>query len=425
VLGVSRRYASDPFAFLRACERSYGRLAQFDLGPVETYLALAPSVVETVLVSRADDFRKPDLGGADVDALFGDGLLTSDGDTWRENRRRAAPAFAADRLRGLTDRIAAHAERTVEGWSPGQVVDLEAELTRLTLSVICDLMFGVDLPDERIETVREALVPVGRRFELDPVRLALPDWVPTPGDREFAAAVADLEEVVAEIVDRRRADSGGTDLLSILLSARADGDVDRERVRDEVMTTLLAGHDTTALALAYTFYCLSTAPDRERRVREELAAVDGRVGADDVDGLDNTRRVLRESMRLYPPVWVLFRQAERPVELAGYRVPADATVMLSQWATHRSPRYWTDPETFDPDRWRRDRDRPRFAYFPFGGGPRSCVGEHLARLEATVILATVLREYRLVHDGPAPERQATLTMRPAEGLEMQVQAVEN
>ncbi|MFC4551281.1 MULTISPECIES: cytochrome P450 [Halorussus] len=430
LFGSSRRYARDPFRFLSACEQAYGDVVRFDLGPLDTYLLTDPADVERVLVSEAEKFRKPDFQDDALGDLLGKGLLLSEGQTWRDQRELANPAFRASRLTGFADDIVAHSDDLLAGWSDGAEVDVELDMTQVTLAVIVDLMLGTDLDDRRVRTIREALEPLGARFEPDPVRFAAPQWLPMPGDGEYADAVETMEGVIDDIVAERRGthgdattDEGPDDLLSILLRAQDRGEQSDRMIRDEVMTMLLAGHDTTALTLTYAWYLLSQHPEVERRVHEEVDAV---LGDDpptmaDVGNLDLVGRVVDESMRLYPPVYTMFREPKGPVELGGYRIPEDAAVMLSQWAIHRSERYWDAPDEFDPDRWSREVDRPRFAYFPFGGGPRHCIGKHLATLEAKLILARTAQRYRLEYARERdPELRPTLTMHPRDGMPMRV-----
>jgi cytochrome P450 len=430
LFGSSRRYARDPFTFLSACERAYGDVVQFDLGPMNTYLLTDPADIERVLVSEADRYAKPEFQGDALGELLGKGLLLSEGQTWREQRRLASPAFEMGRLVDFADDIVAHNDDLLATWTDGDEVDVERAMTEVTLAVIVDLMLGTDLSDERVRTIREALEPMGARFEPDPIRFAAPEWLPMPGDGEYDRALDTMETVIEDIVRERRgtagdpdADDGPQDLLSILLRAQRRGEQTERQIRDEVMTILLAGHDTTALTLTYTWYLLSQHPEAERRLHEELDEVvgDDRPTMADVANLDYAESVIDEAMRLYPPVYTMFREPTEPVELGGYRIPEDAAIMLSQWAMHRSERYWDRPERFEPERWGRDADRPNFAYFPFGGGPRHCIGKHLAKLEAKLILARTAGNYTLEYtrDGE-PELWPTLTMHPRNGMPMRV-----
>jgi len=432
LFGSGRRYADDPFSFISALEDSYGDVAAFEMGPMETYLVADPDEIERILVSEADIFRKPDFQGDALGDLLGDGLLLSEGDTWKKQRDLASPAFSMTRLLGATDRITGHAEAMIDRWEPGETVDAESQMARVTLTVILDLMMGVDLPADRIDTVEGQLEPLGRQFEPDPLRFAMPDWVPMPGDAEFEAAVDTLDSVVDDIIERRRgsegtaeADDAPMDLLSVLLRAQGRGEQSVEQMRDEMMTMLLAGHDTTALTLTYTLFLLSEHPDAEQRVLAEIDDVvgDEQPSAEHVREFEYVEWVINEAMRLYPPVFTLFRTPTEPVELGGYQVPDDAAVMVSQWALHRSERFWDQPAEFDPERFRPERanDRPRFAFFPFGGGPRHCIGKHLAMLEAQLILATVLQEYRLDYEGETPlGLLPSLTMHPEQEMQMRV-----
>ena len=427
VFGASRRYAADPLGFLEDVERAYNGIAAFDMGPMETYMITDPEGIERVLVGDPETFPKPDFQADTLGELLGDGLLLSEGDTWETQRKLASPAFSMARLAGFDERIAGHAERLVSRWDDGDTLDIEVEMTDVTIDVITDLMLGTALEDRQRERLRENLDPIGEQFEPDPIRFALPSWVPMPGDREYDAAVAAVDGIVDEIIAERRGtegDAGGPmDLLSVLLRAQNAGEQSDEQLRDEVVTTLLAGHDTTALALTYTWYLLSEHPAARARVEAEADAVDGTPTMDDLEAFEYIGWVIKEAMRLYPPVYALFRDTACDVELLGYEIPAGSTILLPQWAVHRSPTYWDDPEAFRPERWRPKRrgDRPRFAYFPFGGGPRHCIGKHLAELEAKLIVAVVAKRFELSHAGTGPgDLQPSLTLHPRNGMEMTV-----
>lgn len=436
LLGNTPDYAADPFAFLTAVGEAYGDVARFDLGPLETYMLANPDDVEGVLVRDAPKYRKPEFTGEAMGDLLGDGLLLAEGERWERQRELARPAFNMSRVIGLDETMVEHAERTIDDWADGEVRDVEGEMARLTVRIIVDAMFGTEIEDDVVRTVQENLEPLGRRFEPEPRRVLVPDWAPTRENREYQAAIAELESVVDDLLERRLGtqygNAGGDggppdDLLSILLRARDRGEQTDEQLRDELVTMLLAGHDTTALALTYTWYLLGEHPDVEERVHAELDETLG-AGAPTaayVRELEYLDRVLSESLRLYPPVYAMFREPKVDVRLGGYRIPADSAVMLPQWVIHRSDRWYDDPLAFDPDRWQSPRSdaRPRFAYFPFGGGPRACIGRQFSLLEAKLILATVARRFRLrrVDDGPLRLR-GSLTMHPRDGMEMELQA---
>jgi len=432
LFGSSRTYADDPFRFIHALEDAYGPVAQFQMGPMETVMLTDPPAIEQVLVSEADRFRKPDFQDDALGDLLGDGLLLSEGETWQRQRELANPAFRMSRIAGFDDRIVGHAEDMLADWSEGETVDAERAMTRVTLNVILDLMMGVELPEERIDTIETQLEPLGRRFEPDPIRFAMPDFVPMPDDEEFESSVATLEGVIDDIIGMRRGsfdtdgDAGAPmDFLSLLMRARGRGEQSDAQIRDEMMTMLLAGHDTTALTLTYAWFLLSEHPEARQRVEAEIDDV---VGDDDpsmdhVCEFDYLEWVINESMRLYPPVFTIFRTPTEDVELAGYEVPAETTIMLPQYGVHRSERLYENPEEFDPERWRPERreQRHRFAFFPFGGGPRHCIGKHLALLEAKLIMARTASDYRLDFEGETPlTLQPSLTMHPQQEMTMTV-----
>jgi cytochrome P450 len=443
LFGNSRQYAKDPFEFMDAVADAYRNedLVHLELGPMETYMLQHPALIQQVLVDEPEKFVKPDLDAA-IDDLLGDGLLLGDGDQWRKQRSIANPAFHARRVATLADTMATHAQDMVDGWSVGDEIDVEVEMARVTVRIIIEAMLGVEPTDEQVRTIQENLEPLGARFEPDPRRFLLPDWVPTAENRAFDAAVDTMESVIDDLVDQRRgtqydpgADPGDPDgdepmdFLSLLLRAQDRGEETDRELRDEMMTMLLAGHDTTALTLTYTLYLLSQHPDAEAGVHAELADVTGGKppAGGDVRQLEYLDRVIDESMRLYPPVYTVFREPLTDVRLGDYRIPEGGTVMLPQWVVHRSPRFWEDPLEFDPDRFtpERSRGRHRFAHFPFGGGPRMCIGKQFSLLEAKLILGTVASQYRLEYARDEPfDLRGSLTMHPQQPMRMRVRPLE-
>ncbi|ELZ95246.1 cytochrome P450 [Haloferax mucosum ATCC BAA-1512] len=446
LFGASRQYARDPFSFLTAVADAYGDVIHFDLGPLDTYMLTNPDDIETVLVSEASKFRKPQFQDRAIGELLGDGLLMSEGSTWKRQRQLAQPAFDMRRISTMAGMMTDRTESMLSTWTDGDVIDVQLEMARLTVEIIVDAMFGTDLDDERIRQVQENLEPLGARFEPDPVRFLTPDWAPTRENREYKQALSVLEDLIWDIVEERRGTEFGRqpassvaaddsvegepmDLLSILLRAYDAGEQTETNLRDELMTMLLAGHDTTALTLTYAWYLLSQHPDVAAKLHRELDDVlGGRTPTfEDVRQLEYTERVLNEAMRLYPPVYVMFREPKVDVRLGGYRIPDGSAIMLPQWVVHRSERWWDNPLEFDPDRWapERTRDRPRFAYFPFGGGPRHCIGKHLSMLEGRLILGTVAQQYELdyIRDEPFSLR-GSLTMHPQEPMGMRLHARE-
>jgi cytochrome P450 len=441
ILGNTSQYARDPFSFLTAVGDAYGDMASFELGPIDVYMLANPDDIRSVLVGDHEKYRKPEFQDDAMGDLLGEGLLLSEGEAWERQRNLAQPAFHMQRLAALAPTMTAKTESMLEDWSDGDTVNVETEMARLTVDIIVSAMFGVDADGATVGRVQESLEPLGRRFEPKPFRFLVPDWVPTEENREFAAALDELEGVIDDLVARRRgterdpeaavaeersSDGPPMDLLSIIMRAQDRGEQTEQNLRDEMMTMLLAGHDTTALTLTYAWYLLSEHPEVERKVHAELEEVLGgdTPTAADARKLEYLERVLLETMRLYPPVYVIFREPKTDVRLAGYRVPEGSAVMLPQWVVHRSERWYDDPLEFDPDRWRPERrsERPQYAYFPFGGGPRHCIGRQFSLLEAKLIVGTVGQEYSLSYARDEPfELRGSLTMHPADPMEMRLE----
>lgn len=396
----------------------------------EPVLVSHPDLVERVLRSEADRFPKADFVREQLDDLLGRGLIQSGGDPWARRRRLLAPAFAADRIEAYEDVMVAEAERLAGEWSPGDRIDVDATTRRLTLRVLFDALFGVPI-DEWEDEVVEALraVHAAGRLRNQPVAQLVPKWVPIGLWRRYREGVETLDRVVRAVIDRR-ADAAslpddpadGEDLLSILLAAERDGRIDREGVRDEVITFLFAAHETTATVLTFVWYLLARNPDVERRVHREVDSVLGDRPPDhgDLEDLEVVDRVVRETMRLYPQVPNLFRAPTEDVTLGGYHVPAGTIVIPSIWAIHRDGRWYDEPRAFRPTRWTGDREDalPACAYLPFGGGPRRCIGAAFARAEARLILATVARGWslELVSDSDL-DLSLTITTRPESDVE--------
>ncbi|MFB6169777.1 MAG: cytochrome P450 [Haloarculaceae archaeon] len=429
VVGDARRFARDPFGFLEALADAYDDVARFRLGPNTLYLLTDPEAVEDVLVRDADRYRKADFGDDAVRDLLGDGLLLAEGDDWRRQRRVWQPSFDPDHVETLGAQMVERTREWMADWEDGDRLAIDAELSRLTVSIIVETMFGVRLDDATARRIGQLLEPVGSRFVPDPMRAVTPDWFPSPENVRYRRSVAVLDRLVEDIVAERRRESegdvAGEDLLARLLAARDEGVLSERLLRDELMTVLLAGHETTALALTYTFYLLSRHPDARDRLEAEVDDVVGErpPATGDLPELSSTERVLEESMRLYPPVFSLFREPTKPVEHGGYRIPEGDILALPQWTIHRDERWWDAPAAFDPDRFRPDRtaERPRFAYFPFGGGPRACIGRGFAMTEARLVLAAVTSSVRLdaVSEGSL-DLEASITTRPADSVEMVV-----
>ncbi|MGE5335539.1 MAG: cytochrome P450, partial [Nitrososphaerota archaeon] len=397
-------------------------------------LIFHPDGVRHVLQENHRNYNKDIPDYRVLSLLLGKGLLTNDGESWLQQRRLMQPAFHRDRIAALgtimSDTTLAWLEQLeARGLvATGTPLDMLQEMSRLTLSIVCKALFGADLPANDLERVGRALTTANRLLS---EAFYLPGilTLPTPQRHRLFAARRELYVVVDEIIRRRRASSEQRgDLLAMLLEARdaetGEGMSD-EQVRDEVLTLLLAGHETTANALSWTFYLLAQHPDVTAAVREEYQRVlQGRPPAvDDLPRLAYSRMVIEESMRLYPPAWALGRHGLQEDEIGGYVIPKGAYVLVMQYVTHRHPAFWEQPDAFDPERFSAERaaKRPRFAYFPFGGGPRLCIGNQFALTEAQLILASILSRYQVrlepgAHVAPEP----LVTLRPRGTLLMRV-----
>ena len=400
------------------------------LGMGDLYQVSHPDLVEQVLVSDRERFDKATQTREDLGELVGQGLLLSEGDLWERQRERIQPAFYMDRIADYADTIAAEAHEAARDWQDGAVVDIEDEMKALTLRILVKAIFGADMNYEERgirETVQNLQEP-GQPAK-QPVARMVPRWIPIPMWRRYREGIDEMEAVIETFVAAKRAeldDGDNDDLISMLLAATdEDGEGMSEKLlRDELMTFLFAGHETTATALTFTWYLLSQCPEVEEQLVAELDEVLGDRPPEfgDVPDLEYTERVLQEAMRIYPPVPQIPRETTERLELGGYTIPEGATVAPSQWTIHRDERFWEDPMTVRPERFAGESDRPQFAYFPFGGGPRRCIGQQFAMVEGKLILATLAREYspELVSD-PDVDLSVSITTRPVDPIELRVE----
>lgn len=426
LLGSTLYYLHDPLGFLERTAREGGDLVEMRFLRERGWLVSDPALIEQVLVKLAGSFQKdPPL--RELRRILGNGLLTSEGEFWKRQRRLIQPAFHRDRIARYAAIMVEHAARMVDRWHDGQRIDLHREMMETTADIVVRALFGSDAGNTR--EVAHCIEVVMARFT-DPILLMFPvlERLPTPTNRRVREVVPRLERIVRGFIEQRRA-MGDTapkdDLLAMLLAAQ-DEDGSRmsdQQVRDEVLVLYLAGHETTALALCWTFHLLASSPHVEARLHNEVDAVLGArdPSLDDLPRLEYTARVVKESLRMYPPAWALGREAIAPIELAGHRFDVGAWIWVVPWVVHHDPRWYPEPWRFDPDRWEEPRAKalPKFAYFPFGGGPRICIGNQFAMMEATLILATVARRFRLrsVPGFPVVPEPA-ITLRFKHGLEM-------
>jgi cytochrome P450 len=433
LFGCLRPFQRDQLNFLRGVWRTYGDYVRIPTMPgYAVYLLTDPVAVEHVLVKNQKNYRKFEIVTRPIRMVIGDGLFTSEGAFWLRQRRLSQPAF----LRGAILRRAAPMTAAVDGlvraWNAapdGRPIDMVAEMTRLVLHIACTTMFGADAgPDaDAIGAAQRAIFDL-IRHKMDHL-LAAPLWVPTPRNRAFRAAKGLFDSVVLRLIEtRRRAGPADNDVLDLLLAARDEesgtGMSDRQ-LRDEVLTLLFAGLDTTTAGLSWAWHLLARHPEVQEALHDQAAArLAGRTpAADDLPHLPLATAVLEEALRLYPPAPGVPRRAIGADDINGYPLPASAIVTASQWLTHRHPAYWDEPDRFRPERFLPGNaaGRPKFAYYPFGGGPRACIGNHFALIESALILAGLVQRFSFL---PADDREVeldtTFVLRPKGPLNLVV-----
>lgn len=433
LLGCSRELHADPLGFYEGVWRTYGDFVKVRaFAGIDLYMLIRPEAVEHVLVRNHKNYRKPGFFNKPVGTLAGRGLVTSEGDLWKTQRKLMQPVFGRERIAALAATMADAVEGLGDEWSrgePGQAIDMQEAMSRLTLKVAGLTLFGADISDEADAiggAFRAAFAHV--RYRMDNMG-APPGWVPTAENRRFAKAKGTLDRVVLDIIEARR--KGGedrNDLLATLLAAQ-DEETGRgmsdAQLKDEVLTLLLAGHDTVGAALSWAWMLLGEHPEVQERAAEEIHGVlgDRPPTAADLPNLPFTRAIFEETLRLYPPAPGQPRQAIGPDEIGGHPIPKNALVMVCQWVTHRHPEFWPAPDRFDPERFLpgHTEGRPKFAYFPFGGGARSCIGNHFALMEATLILASILRRFRVeLVPGQSIAPDTTFTLKPKPGVDVRL-----
>lgn len=417
----------DQLGFYASSARRYGDVVPTRFAHRRAVLIFHPDLIEEVLVARSRDFVKSP-GVRLLRPLLGNGLLLSEGDFWLRQRRLVQPAFHRQRLTAYGEVMASYAERHLAGWKDRASLDIHAEMMALTQAIVAKTLFDATVADDS-KTIGDAQRVMMREFIARLTTFRPPPWLPTLANLRARRAIRRLDGIVYRIIAARRAsgeDRG--DLLSMLLAAQDADDGSRmtdRQVRDEVMTLLLAGHETTAVALSWTWYLLAQHPRVDAALAEELHAVLGGrpPTVEDLPRLRYTEMVVTESLRLYPPAYAMGRQAARATEVGGYAIARGVIVAIPIWVVQRDPRWFQDPEVFRPERWADDGARrlPRYAYFPFGGGPRQCIGAAFAMMEASLTLATIRQRVRLVL---VPGQRVTptpyVTLRPEPGIRMTV-----
>jgi cytochrome P450 len=425
--GLRSPLRQDPLGFMSRATREYGDIVCLRFFNIRTYLLFHPDQIEDVLVNNAKKFIKGRVLRANRH-IFGNGLLTSEGDFWLRQRRMMQPAFHRNRIANYASTMTACATRLLESWKPGQRIDLHDAMMRLTLRIVGKTLFHSDVEHDAPQVGENLQILL--EYTADFRRLVLtPQWLPTRRNLQAKRAVRELTQIIDRIIQQRRdSNDDAGDLLSLLIHAQ-DEDGSRmttQQLRDEALTLFLAGHETTASTLSWTWWLLAQNPPVEAKLHAELDSVlNGRTPSlDDLPRLLYTGHILSESMRLYPPAWAIARLAIEDHSLAGFPVPKGTGIAAVPWIVHRDPRWYDHPEQFLPERWEGHllKKIPRFAYFPFSFGPRQCIGNSFAMMEATLALVTIAQQFRFrLLPGQPVLPLPSITLRPRHGLHVQVE----
>ena len=428
MFGSAFEMRRNPLHLLTEARRRHGDFVRFRLGPYRVYLLSHPDYISHVLRDNPRNYLKD---GYEHIEIVGNGLLASEGNFWKRQRRIAQPAFHRERLAGMAGTMTDATEKMLERWdvrSTNEPLDIDAEMSRLTLGIVGRTLFGADVGEEAGGVGAALATVLNLGFQRTGRFIPIPLDVPTPKNRRYRCAVRHLNHVVGSLISVRRTKAKGGeegDLLDMLLEARDEdtGESMSERqLGDEVMTILTAGYETTARALSWTLYLIDANPQVRKKLEEELAGLERRTPSfRDLGELTYTKMIAQESMRLFPPVWGLSRLVAEDDEVGEYKVPKGSRVVISPYVTHRHPDFWEEPNAFDPERFAPENSagRPRYAYFPFSGGPRQCIGNNFATMEATLVLATVARRYRLtLSPGHHVEPEPSFTLRSRYGMSM-------
>ncbi len=429
LFGSGLDLAKNPAEFLLNVALEYGDIARFRLLHIDSALVVKPEYIQEVLVTQAKKFHKAERDKAILRKFLGNGILLSEGNYHTRQRRLVQPAFHANRIQAYADTMVAFTRRMLDTWADGSVQAVDVAMRQVTMEIVAKSLFDADMSGEG-STIGHAIETLQRVAGYDfRVQNLIPDWLPLPRNRERAQAGAVLNDLLTAIInERRQTGEDHGDLLSmLLLSEDENGNrMTDQEARDEAVTLFAAGHETTSNALAWIWYLLAQHPEIEKRLHDEVDRVLGNRPATlaDLPQLDYVRMVVKEALRLYPPAWTLnARQPIEDVNIDGYVIPKGVNVFVSPYAVQRNPRYFDDPLKFDPERFQPELEKhiPRYAYFPFGGGPRVCIGNSFALLEAQLIVATIAQQCRLaLMPDQVVDIDALITMGPKYGLKMRV-----
>lgn len=401
-LGNIPQFAHNPLEFMAKCAREYGDVVQLHLPQGKAYLLSNPDDIEFMLTTTNRNFKR-DKGVQLLRPLLGNGLVLTEGDFWLRQRRLMQPAFHRERIKAYGEIMVDYASRMVDSWQDGEIRDTKHDMQKITQQIVTRLLFSTEVTSEESQTTSTTLDFVLKEFQARLVNpFHLPEKIPTPRNRRYLKAITEIDEVINRIIRQRREEGDDKgDLLSTFLQVRdEDGNgMSDKQLRDELITMYLAGHETTAMTLSWAWALLAQHPEVEARLAEELETVlQGRTPAvSDLPRLPYTDMVIKETLRLYPIAWFNNREVLKEVEIGGYKLQPGLQLWMSPWVLHRNPRYYENPDEFRPERWATEQIKqlPKYAYLPFGGGPRICIGNTFALTEAALVLATVAQRYRL------------------------------
>ncbi len=424
----------DTPAFLYTCAQRYGDLVGFALGKAKVFFINHPDLIRRVLQDNHYNYSKDTIQYNTLATVTGRGLLTSDGEDWLRHRRMEQPAFARSRLASLDQVILPAVEAMLSRWQqlpPGNELDIDREMMAVTLEIVGKSLFSIDLRTDAPRLTGAVLTALDHVIYRAQNPFALPDWAPTPRNLAFKRALRQLDQAVFDIVAARRNGEPKDDLLGMLLAAQDEASgtaLSNQQVRDEIITLLIAGHETVASALTWSWFLLAQHPEIGEALRAEVAQVAAQRLPTymDLERLTLTGQVFSEALRLYPPAWLITRKAVGEDTLDGHTIPAGSLIVISPYVVHRHPQFWEQPETFSPQRFGEGGQKsvPRYAYIPFGGGPRLCIGNHFAIIEGVLILAAVSQRFRLgLPEHNSVKVDALVTLRPHGGLPMHLTAV--
>lgn len=428
LLGNLVEFGQDPLEFMTQCAQKYGGIVplRFSFSPV--IFLNHPESIAQVLKDR-ELFVKPQILKR-LHALLGQGLLTSEGDTWSRQRRLAQPIFHQKRIAGYGEVMVDYTEKMLASWQNGETRDIQAEMMRLTFNIVMRTLFSdSNITEEEAVDVARAM-QVAAEWLLLARKSPLPfltDRLPTPSNLRYKYAIQKMDKHIYRIIEQRRSSKEDPeDLLSMMMQMRDEdngGQMSDKQLRDEIATLIFAGHETSANTLAWTWMLLAQYPEAQTKLQQEVKEVlgDRSPTVADIPALPYTNMVIKESMRLYPVVWNMVSETSRDCEIGGYYVPAGCTIISSQWVMQRSQRYFKQAEVFDPERWTGDLEKqlPRGVYVPFGDGPRTCIGKNFALMESCLILATITQKFEMTL---VPDQslipQATITLQPKNGIQV-------